>query len=283
MRQSQNTCLEGVSKRLYPQRYLTQWYALIIMNDWIQQTLSSSPISHLKIFVSPTTSAPALVWRMFMGVCTFRIFPKSRAVIRFLTFQNLRASETFGEFKSVDKTEALAHYTVKKWRKRFAEGRTGTSLYNDPRRGMPLTNDLAEAISSMLKERPCLFCKVLCRHFRIATGRCSRILHDTLGMKRSHHWVPHALDTNQKAERITLSHGILSALQGVRSTGSQSVITGDESWLFLYHPRDSIWTSSRNEVQKQSVKNWHRIIFNFTSLVCQWNPRPCWCSERQHI
>jgi hypothetical protein len=37
---------------------------------------------------------------------------------------------------------------------------------------------------------------------------------------------------NQEAERVTLSHGILSVLSSVRSTGFQSVIIGDESCSF---------------------------------------------------
>jgi hypothetical protein len=72
---------------------------------------------------------------------------------------------------------------VKKWQKRFAEGRT--SLYDDPRCRKPLTNDLAEAISSVLKERPYLSRKVLCQHFHIAKGTYLRILRDRLGMKKT--------------------------------------------------------------------------------------------------
>jgi hypothetical protein len=83
-----------------------------------------------------------------------------------------------------------------------------------------MTKDLAAAISSMLKERLDLSCKLLCRHFRIATETYLRILHDTLDRKKFHRrWVPHALDTNQKSERVTLSHVILSVLQSVSSTG----------------------------------------------------------------
>jgi hypothetical protein len=76
---------------------------------------------------------------------------------------------------------------------------------------LTITNDLAEAISSMLKERPDLSCKVLCWDFRITKRTCFRILHDTLEMKKFHLlWVLHALVTNQKAERVTLSDGFLS-------------------------------------------------------------------------
>jgi hypothetical protein len=88
--------------------------------------------------------------------------------IRFLIPQGLHVSAIAGELKSVYETGALALSTGKKWRKRCTEGRT--SPYDDPRCGRPLTNDLAEAISGVLKERQCLSCKVLCRYFRIAKG-----------------------------------------------------------------------------------------------------------------
>jgi hypothetical protein len=73
-------------------------------------------------------------------------------------------------------------------------------------------------------------------------------------------WVSYALNTNQKAKRVSLWHGILSVLESVRSTCFQSVITGDESWHFLYYPRDLIWASSLGEVpervnQKNNAKS----------------------------
>jgi transposase len=110
---------------------------------------------------------------------------EQRIVVRFLTLKGLRAFALAAELNSIDETEALAPSTVEKWRKRFAERRV--SLYDNPRCGRPLTitNNLAEAISSMLKERPSLFCKVLCPHLRIAKATCLRILPDTLGMKSS--------------------------------------------------------------------------------------------------
>jgi hypothetical protein len=65
-------------------------------------------------------------------------------------------------------------------------------------------------------------------------------------------WVPHALDMNQKAERVTLSCGILSVFPSVRSTDFRNIIAGDESWFFLYYLRDSIWASSRDEVPERA-------------------------------
>jgi hypothetical protein len=62
------------SKRSYPRRYPTQRCTLLIMNDCIRKTISSSPSSFSKIFIAPTTSAPAFVLRTSMRVCTFQIF-----------------------------------------------------------------------------------------------------------------------------------------------------------------------------------------------------------------
>jgi hypothetical protein len=140
------------------------------MNDWIRLMISSSPISLPKIFVAPPTFAPELVLMTSMRVCTFKILMEQRAVICFLTLKSLRASALPAKLKSSYEQEELAIFTAKKWRKRFAEGRT--SQYDDSRCEKPLINELTEAISSVLKERPCLLCKVLCRHFRIAKGTC---------------------------------------------------------------------------------------------------------------
>jgi hypothetical protein len=175
-----------------------------------------------------------------MHVCIFRISMESQTVIRFLTPKGLCASAITTELRPVYKTEGLALSTVK-WCKGFAERRT--SLYHDLSCGRTLTNDLAEAISSMLKERRYLSCKVFCWHFRIAQEAYFRILRHTVGMKRFHlRWVPMPWTriTNQTADRVTLSHGILSVLQSVRSTGFHNVRIGDEQRFFLYYPRNSI-------------------------------------------
>jgi hypothetical protein len=107
-----------------------------MMNDCIRQIIPSSPISFSKIFVAPTTSAPAFVLRISMRLCAFRIFRifmEQRAAIRFLTLKGLRDSAIAAELKLVCATEVLALARVKKWRKRLAE--KGTSLYDDPRCG----------------------------------------------------------------------------------------------------------------------------------------------------
>jgi histone-lysine N-methyltransferase SETMAR len=173
-----------------------------------------------------------------------------RAVIRFFTLKGVSSRAITAELEPVYAGDALVLPTIKKWRKHFTQKRT--SLCDYPRSGRPLTNDPAEAIASMLKERPFLSCKVLCRDFRIAKASCLRILHDDLRMKKFKlRWVPHTLDANQKDKRMTLSHELLAVLESDRRNHFRNVITGNESWFFLYYSHESIWVQSRDEVPER--------------------------------
>jgi hypothetical protein len=186
------------------------------------------------------------------------------------------------ELKSVHETEPLALSTVKKWYKRFAEGRT--SLCNDSKCGRPLTNVLAEAISSVLKERSCFSCKVLCRHFRIVKGTCSQILYDTLGLKSSI-FVGFPMPwTRIRRPKESLYHMEFFRYYRV------FVLLVSRVWLLeisrgSFHSIPVIRYGRCHEMkcQNESVKKWHRKVSNFTFLVYQWNLQPCWCFERQHV
>jgi hypothetical protein len=105
----------GGSKSSYPRRCLTQSCALIILNDCIRQTISSSPIFLSRIFIPSTTSATTLVLRTFMRVYTFRIFLAQQRAIRCLTLKGLHASAIAAELKPVYQTDPLALSPVNKW------------------------------------------------------------------------------------------------------------------------------------------------------------------------
>jgi hypothetical protein len=139
---------------------------------------------------------------------------------------------------------------VKKWRLRFLQGRT--ALCDNPRAGRSLTQNLAEAVPSMIGGKPFTSCRVLCRHFRIARTTCVRIYHDELGLQKFRfRWVPHALSSNQQAERATSSSLLFEVLEEAQRTRFERLITGDESLLFLSYRSDSAWATSRDEVPER--------------------------------
>jgi hypothetical protein len=66
----------------------------------------------------------------------------------------------------------------------------------------------------MLQECLLTLCKRLYVHFWIEKATCLRILYDIMHRgKFILHWVPHSLDSNQNAERVTFSHGLLEVLK----------------------------------------------------------------------
>jgi hypothetical protein len=52
--------------------------------------------------------------------------------------------------------------------------------------------------------------------------------------------------------------------------------------LSVLYPWFDMGVLTRWNARKSQSKN-DTKVFNVTSLVCQWNPQLCWCSERQHI
>jgi transposase len=113
--------------------------------------------------------------------------------------QGLKAKAIQAELECGYGTDACKLSMVKKWRLRFLQGRT--TLFDDLRSGRPLTQDLAEAVRSMLAKRPFTLCKVLSRHFRIAETTCLWILHDELGLQKFHlRRVSPALSSNQESD-----------------------------------------------------------------------------------
>jgi hypothetical protein len=93
-----------------------------------------------------------------------------------------------------------------------------------------LRNDLAQALSATLQEYLFPSCKKFCVHFRIGKATCLRILRDVLHREKfTLHWIPHSLHSNQKAERMTLSHGLLEVLKKNEKDDFGNVLTGDES------------------------------------------------------
>jgi hypothetical protein len=137
---------------------------------------------------------------------------EQRAVIRFFTLKGSSPRDIHIELKCVYGDEALCFRAVYKWYERFLQGRT--ELFDNPRSGRPLQNDLGDALRGMLQEFPFTSCKRRCVHFRIAKATCLCILHDVLHSKKFNlRWVPHTLDDTQKAERVSFSADLVRVLK----------------------------------------------------------------------
>jgi hypothetical protein len=153
-------------------------------------------------------------------------------VVRFFTLKSLNPKDIHTELESVYMNESLCLRTVYKRHKRFMQGRT--ELFDDPRSGWPLQNDLVDALRAVIQEFLFTSCKHLCIHFRLAMNICLRILYDILRLKMFNlRWVPHSLDDAQKIERVSFSTDILKILKEDQKNSFAQVITGDESLFYF--------------------------------------------------
>jgi histone-lysine N-methyltransferase SETMAR len=195
-----------------------------------------------------------------------------RAVIRFLALKGLTNNNITLEIHAVYGEDAVAHPTVKKWAKRFREGRT--SLEDDPREGRPLKSDLVEPIENMLAEHPFISCKKICAKLSISKGTCLRILREELGLKKFNlRWVPHTLTTDQMQNRVNKAREMLDIFDGIPPCDWWRIVTGDQSWFFYDTPPESGWAASREDLPTiprrcfKAKKVLITIIWNVTGIV----------------
>jgi hypothetical protein len=70
-----------------------------------------------------------------------------------------------------------------------------------------------------------------------------------------------------KSKRVSYSKLLLRTPMEPKASGFQRVTASDESWLFLYHSRDSVWAHRVTTFLIESDKNWHSKVFHFDLLV----------------
>ena len=105
-----------------------------------------------------------------------------RAVIRFLTLKGLSSASILIELKGVYGEDVCSISTVKKWKKRFEEGRS--DLDDDHRSGRPPKSDMIKKVSDLLEDLPFKSCRAICHSLDIPKTTYLRILHDSFGLRK---------------------------------------------------------------------------------------------------
>jgi hypothetical protein len=91
---------------------------------------------------------------------------EQRAIVRFFTLKKLSAKDIRAELEGVFGHEVLSLSAVKKWPKRFANGRN--NLEADPRPERRPQSDLCGSVRTLIEESPFIACKGMCQMLRIA-------------------------------------------------------------------------------------------------------------------
>jgi hypothetical protein len=152
--------------------------------------------------------------------------------------------------------------------KAFPTGRT--ELGDDLRSGKPANSDLIQMIAELIRKRPFLSSKILCRHLRFSKEICFRILHEKRGLTRFHlRWVPHQLTPNRiwKPQELPcyLSFLLSSSIAKQRPLWISWPGTSRGSfWSILIM---GSWPRREMKYGNAHDQNWHWKVHEFDHLV----------------
>jgi hypothetical protein len=153
-----------------------------------------------------------------------------RAAVQFLTLKKLSARDITTELKGAYGREAFSLLAVRKWRRRFVNGRI--TLEDGPRSGRPPRSAFCESLQVLIDETSFVSCKRMCQKLRIPKTTRLRVLHEDLGFRKYYlRWIPHSMRDNEAQCRVALSEELLQAVRHAKETNFDNLLTGDESWF----------------------------------------------------
>lgn len=161
-----------------------------------------------------------------------------RAVIKFLTKENVSPKEIAERMEQVYGQDAPSYSTVKKWAALFRMGRT--ELEDDPRSGRPstaITEANVEKIEKMVMQDRRLKVLQIAAEVGLSYGTVEKILHERLHLtKVSARWVPRNLSSLNREFRVQTSQELLALFKEDKDGTLSSLVTGDETWCHHWIP-----------------------------------------------
>ena len=166
-----------------------------------------------------------------------------------------------------------------KWHKRrFTDGRT--SIQDDPREGRPVkwrSEENIAVIRDIIRKDRRQSIKVVAQEAGISVGSCHAILHENLGMRRvCSHIVPRMLTADQAQQRQEVCGDLMSSADRDPQF-LKKIVTGDETWCFLYDPQtkrqSSEWKSLNSprskkfKLDRSKGKVMLEVFFDYRGIV----------------
>lgn len=161
-----------------------------------------------------------------------------RAVIKFLFLLGKSPAEVHNDLEKGLQEHAPSYETVRRWMRRFMEGRTSTD--DDPRSGRPLSatsHDVVRRVAQLLDEDRRVTCEEVANSLKISSDSAHRILRENLGKRKiAAKWVPHMLTEDQKVARMTISAAHLHRFRQEGDAFLNRIVACDETWAHSFEP-----------------------------------------------
>jgi histone-lysine N-methyltransferase SETMAR len=214
-----------------------------------------------------------------MALCelSFDVY-EQRTNIKFCVLLKKSPAETLQLLTEAYGAEAMKKSQVYEWHKRFREGRM--DIADDPRSGRPSTaiiDEKIEQVRQVVHANRRISIDEIASKVNLSHGSVHSILHDRLGMHRiCSRIVPKMLTPDHKEHRMITAGELIDAADA-DSDFLKKIVTGDETWCFLYDPQtkrqSSEWkskTSPRREkfrLDKSKGKVMLEVFFDYKGLI----------------
>lgn len=203
---------------------------------------------------------------------------EQRTNIKFCVLLKKSPAETLQMLTEAYGAEALKKSQVYEWHKRFREGRVNTA--DEPRSGRPSTatnDEKIEQVRQVVRANRRISIDDIASEVDLSHGSVHTILHDHLEMHRiCLRVVPKMLTPDHKEQRMTAAGELINAADA-DTDFLKKIVTGDETWCFLYDPQtkrqSSEWkskTSPRREkfrLDKSKGKVMLEVFFDHKGLI----------------
>lgn len=167
---------------------------------------------------------------------------KQRAVIEFLTAENVNPTNIHRRLQAVYGQETVDRTTVNRWALKFRESETGRAQISDqPRSGRPVTaTDEAHQLQvhNLIQSNRRIKQREIANQIGISQDRVCVIINLLGYRKLSARWVPRNLTEAQKAQRVTCCQQLLQRFHEEGDEFLLKIVTGDESWVHHYDPEE---------------------------------------------
>lgn len=188
------------------------------------------------------------------------------------------ATETFEWLKAGYGESVMSRATVFRWYNLFERGREATE--DTKRVGRPRSMRSEENVARVadaLKADRNTSCRLIEEQTGIPKSTAQRIIRQDLQKKKiCARFVPHALTSEQRKQRVAHSHELLKMAK-THQNFFDSIVTGDESWCFAYDPttkrQSAEWIGedsprpTKLRFQKSKVKTMLIIFFDSRGII----------------
>ena len=206
--------------------------------------------------------------RRIVNYCEMTERIEQRYCIKFCQKLGDTQVETIRKIQQAFGENAMSITRIKEWYNRFKDG--ATSVDSEPRHGRPSTsrNDIViKEVRTLVMQDRRITVRELTDEVGISIGSVHTILTADLGLRRvSAKFVPKLLTVEQKQLRLEIAQDMLDCVES-DSNFLNTVITGDESWVYGYDPETKAQSSQWRHPSSPRPKKARQVRSNVKVLL----------------